>query len=188
MRKGITILAVALLGWTGLAQAAPICAAAYSNNLSPNAGCELGSTNNDSLTQVNLDQLFGFDDWEFDAKDEDVDGVDSGPDTLGLSLIGGTISGTWSIVSNAFELYSDIMIVFKDGNDIPDTYVGYLLNSTSGTYITPFTNSNNGNRKNISHVSIYVRGTGMTVPEPGTLALLGIGLAGLGFARSRKKV
>jgi hypothetical protein len=34
----------------------------------------------------------------------------------------------------------------------------------------------------------YVFATARKVPEPGTLALFGIGLAGMGLARRRKKV
>lgn len=192
MRKAMTIAAAAaILGWTGVAQAGPVCTASVAAKVATTSGCELGSTNNDFLNplQVNLDSMFSFTDWSFAQKDDDLDGVNQTSIDVGLSLLGGTLSGTWSI-NDIWSQFSDVMLVFKGGagNTNPDTYVGYLLasGSTSGTYISPFVNGNNGNLKNISHVSIYVRGKGMMVPEPGTLTLLGLGLVAMGFARRRK--
>ena len=82
------------------------------------------------------------------------------------------------------------MIVFKSGSGMPGVFVGYLLNSTSGSYMSPFINTNPDpyKLKQISHVSLYARGTASPIPEPGTLALYGLGLAGLGVTRRRKTV
>ncbi len=63
-------------------------------NLVTNAGCQLGTNNNDSKTQVNADSFFGFSDWVFDARDNNLNGVDTGTNSLGFSLLGGLISGT----------------------------------------------------------------------------------------------
>ena len=52
----------------------------------------------------------------------------------------------------------------------------------SGTILSPI------GKDSISHISFFVvRGT-TTFPEPGTLALLGLGLIGMGAARRRKVV
>lgn len=157
-----------------------------SDNVNPNIGCELGSTNNDTLGgdptmyQVNLDMMFGFDDWVFAEKafesDQDID--------IGLTVMGDTISGDWSIDDIWTSMgISALMLVFKDGSAEPDTYVGYLItpNATMGDYLTPFLNpgamGGAGTPKDISHISAYFRtGGGMHMPEPGTLALIGIGL------------
>lgn len=158
--------------------------------ITDNVGFDLGSTNNDKLNplQVNIDQLFGFDDWTFAEKafdlDEDID--------IGLvatqTSSGENKAGDW-LINDVWGTYENVMLVLKGGNADPGVYVGYLLKNgdTSGNYQSPFTNSStNLNVKEISHMSAYFRGT--AIPEPGSLAMLSSVLVGQLVRRRRRAV
>jgi hypothetical protein len=158
------------------------------NNVWSNAGCQVGSTNNDHLgsppIQVNADSLFGFTDWIFAEKGFEAEqAID-----VGLFIFGNAKAGVWSLDEAIWSVYSDVMIVLKGGNGdtLPSSYVGYLLEEGAswGTYLSPFLNGSK--RKDISHISIYVRSGDTAVPEPTTLALIGLGLVGIAYLRRRR--
>ena len=174
------------------------------NNVSGTSACTLGSTNNDkfnqNLEQVNVDAIFGFSDWQFLGKEDPPDAGADNLSVLDLDITSGgtaTLAGSWSIVSNAFtNFFGEIMLVFVDGKDVPDVYVAYLLDATSGTFTSPFTNTtpDPDQPKEISHISLYARGqpgpvgAPAPVPLPAALPLLagGLGLLGLlGWRRRR---
>ncbi len=190
--------------------AAP-CSAYVANSVTNTAGCELGSISQDFLLdplQVNVDAIFGYNDWNFIARDNAPEGGGFGTSESGdtgvntdLTLVGGTTgAGTWAIAEALFETYGNLLLVFKGGNGQviePGEYVSYLLDGSffSGNYIrSPFINSNNSNQTGISHISLYGQGEPddgddgpSPVPLPAGGVLLLTGLAGLSAAARRRK-
>ena len=116
----------------------------------------------------------------------------------------GITSGSFYI-NTALLYFSDFVLVLKDGNTLVNptgspskvAWAWFLLGDNSsiscptgfslcGAWSMWGNPNGNGNRLDISHMSLYGTGTGGQLPAPGTLFLLGAGLIGLA-AVARKK-
>lgn len=111
---------------------------------------------------------------------------------LGLTGIGsGSFTqdgseGTFSFDSSLWQSWNEIAIGFKFGTgNNPDMWFVYSLNSLVSSGDWEFVNVFNKGG-GLSHIQLY-GSSPASVPEPGTLALLGLGLLGVGFARRRKQ-
>ena len=92
---------------------------------------------------------------------------------------GNTGTGTWTYAPGLGDP-GILAFTVKGGNAF--NYFSTGGDYTDVAYFTP--NNASGAPAGLSHLSFY--DTGEVVPEPGTLALLGLGLLGLGTARRRR--
>lgn len=107
-----------------------------------------------------------------------------------LNITGeGGYSGTWSFSSSVWTSWQNVYLYFHFGNVEglgtaydPDYFIVRLSPiDTSGTWVV-----NPDKRGALSNIALMVGTPTNNVPEPGTLALLGLGLAGIALVRRRR--
>jgi hypothetical protein len=106
-------------------------------------------------------------------------------------------SGNWKILDSFFDTYDFGLLVFQDGSNDPEPFIGYKVTQTAdgdvtGTYSSMFFNANGLTGDAVSHISLFGGtnddpGVGI-IPLPAGLPLLlsALGLGGLLRLRQRK--
>jgi hypothetical protein len=172
--KGLVSALLASLAFS--AQAAVIdCPTGYLQLVSNTNACQYSSQatqdflNTNPMT-ANAEGFFGYTDWSFITKDDDVESA----------------SGTWSLDAPKWSAFEEIMMIFKSGRGT--TLVGYNINfgATGGTWASPFSATlfELRNTRDVSHISFYGRSS-VPVSEPSLLILLLLGLGILALSRLR---
>jgi PEP-CTERM motif len=175
-------------GIIGNAQAVSICNVSDLGGPFECQACRDGIGSNDSESDLNINNYFGFADWDYLAKQE----TPAPPGSLDVSIpIGLEVSpltesntGNWLFNSGIWTInggiYEDIVIVLKDGGNTKWFAYHLVDGNSSGEWRYPVgTNF-------LSHLSVYGREGNPSVPEPATMLLLGSGLLGLAVFGRRK--
>lgn len=115
---------------------------------------------------------------------EKSDGASNPTPLYDLEYDGANGSGTWEFDSSLWSQFGTIALGFKfGGGNQPDNWFVYeLVSGVSSGDWTYIANRGDG----LSHVNLYGKGS-VQVPEPGTLALLGLGLVGFTLARRKNR-
>jgi hypothetical protein len=182
LRRATGVIAAVAIAWMVSAAVPAGAVTCGVNGIVGNAGCQIGTTLDDNpfgATQVNPDNMFGVNTWKFA---ESRNGQPVTVKDLGFTLTGTKGAGTWSFNASALRFWNNVMITLRvRGDGSQENYVGYLLNTTAGTFKTPFTL--NGAKEGIWRFAVYVE----SVPVPAAFPLLAVALGGFGLLGWRRR-
>ena len=125
---------------------------------------------------------------EVDRLDVAGNGAIQSSDLITLFFNGSQSQGEWQYSGN-YQNWDSFFVVTKASND--PGWAAYYFDQLpqngllSGFFTIPWNAGNSENPAGISHMTIYARNA-VSVPEPGTLGLLGLGLMGMAVWRKRQ--
>lgn len=180
------------------------CFGGSGDDLTPSAECKYvydddskNGNANDSESALNGLGLFDETSWNILGKQEGGNGgFEDDPETSNLiDLVTNSNddmnAGTWSFDASAWGQYDPIALVMKDGNNAPappqtgsNGFYVYLLDPTTSSGDWNTFDAFDGAQ--LSHMTAYGVQGGIDIPNPGMLALFGVGLLGL-FGISRRR-
>jgi hypothetical protein len=96
------------------------------------------------------------------------------------------IEGTWSLLPSFWSTYSRAVITMHVGNGggNPDAFAWLITPGTETGFFSYERIAGTGG--GLGNLTLFGSGEPLSVPEPGTLVLLGLGLAGFGLSRRHK--